>query len=95
LGAGAGFDTCDLRVITKVPFAVPDICLQRKTPCHLSTAAQLCAFPVSATGGGQARFPTSNARRSHNHSKRKKATAFAIAFNWVQGCATYFTTNII
>ena len=28
-----------------------------KLPCHLSTAAQPCAFAASATGGAQARFP--------------------------------------
>ena len=31
-----------------------------KSPCHLSTAAQLYAFTVSATRGVQARFPTGN-----------------------------------
>ena len=35
-----------------------------ESPRYLSTAAQLYALPLSATGGGRARFPLAGTRRS-------------------------------
>ena len=58
-----------------------------KSPQYLSTAAQLYALPLSAIGGGRARFPLAGTRRScsnpswfpHQKSKPQKWLAFLMA----------------
>ena len=58
-----------------------------ESPRYLSTAAQLYALPLSATGGGRARFPLAGPRRSCSNpfqftqSKKQatKVTCFLMA----------------